>query len=118
MDEDALVLEVVGAALGVRARVRRDEAVLQQVLAEGNRACLEPETQRCALSAGARIYFGQLFGACRRRTPRAREDPKFTIGKDPECTMGKASTRCTCRHLQIGAGPRRSPSACSEMLLN
>ena len=36
--------------------------------------------------------------------------------KDPEGGVGKVSVRRIFRHLQIGEAPRRSPSACSEML--
>ena len=52
--------------------------------------------------------FQQTFGACRQRTPRARSDS--------EGCVGKVSVRRIFRYLQIDMGPRRSPSACSEIL--
>ena len=57
---------------------------------------------------GARIYFEQLFGACRRQTPRARFESEGSIGK--------VWVRRVFGYLQIDAGPRRAPSACSETL--
>jgi hypothetical protein len=35
---------------------------------------------------------------------------------ESEGSIGKISVRRVFRHLRIGAGPRRSPSACSEIL--
>ena len=55
-----------------------------------------------------RYFFERLFGACRRRTPRA----KFGW----EGGVGKVSARRAFGHLQIDAVPRRSPSACAEIL--
>ena len=63
----------------------------------------EPELPTRAL-----IYFEQLFGACQWRMPKARS------------TRRAASERSRVirvfRFLQIGTGPRRSLSACSEMM--
>ena len=50
----------------------------------------------------ARIFF---FGACRRRTPMG-------CGVSKGCQYRKVLDE---RHLQIGAGPRHSPSACPEI---
>ena len=48
------------------------------------------------------------FGACRRRSPRGYIGSKGGVGK--------VSARRVFRPLQTGTGPRRSPSACAEIL--
>ena len=54
-------------------------------------------------SEAERGYF--FFGACRRRTPMG-------CGVSKGCQYRKVLDE---RHLQIGAGPRHSPSACPEI---
>ena len=51
--------------------------------------------------------FGRLFGARRRRTPRGQIES--------EGGVGRVWVRRVLRHLQIGAGRRCSPAACSEI---
>ena len=55
----------------------------------------------------SRSIFRPLFGARRRRTPRA--------GSNRRVGVGKVSVRRIFRHLQRDTGPRRWPSACSEI---
>ena len=65
----------------------------------------ELEAAKTAL-ARARVYFGQRF----RGMPTASAEGWI----EPAGSMAKV--RRVFRYLQIDAGPRRSPSACAEML--
>ena len=57
----------------------------------------------------ARIYF---FWATFRGMPTANADGQT----ESEGSVGKVSVRCAFRYVQIDAGTRRSPSACSGIL--
>ena len=59
-------------------------------------------TTSTALSRTPASIFGDLFGACRERTPRGRS----------EDGIEKVSVARVFVCLEIGAGPRRSPSRC------
>ena len=62
----------------------------------------------CIDADSSDVYCRQLFGACRRRTPRPRPDRR--------AASERSRWERVFRYLQICAGPRRSPSACSEIL--
>ena len=54
------------------------------------------------------IFLKQLFGACRRRTPRARSNWRAALERSwRDTSLGT---------LRSTTGPRRLPSACSEIL--
>ena len=97
-----------------------EEVLAQVVLAQGVLApkqCWQVTAANLLLVDGeARLLEGQpehgsifnLFGACRRRVPSARSNPRAAS----ETSWRDASFR----YPQIDTGPRRSPSACAEIL--
>ena len=66
-----------------------------------------------AQAGGAgKIYFQQLFGACRLRAP---EEPAW-IGRGGVGTVSGEGASCRCPADRLRA-PSASPSACSEMFI-
>ena len=57
------------------------------------------------------LFFGNCFGACRRRTPRSRADVKGA-------QKARLAATLPMPHSGSARAPRRSPSACSERVGN